>query len=82
MGSLMLQVNQPEAAIRRFEMAVRFGMDKDPEIFRGLAITNTLAGYPIHGLQAARACLQLEASESQQAACQAVITATENVLTD
>jgi Flp pilus assembly protein TadD len=82
MGSLMLQVNQPEAAIRRFEMAVRFGMDKDPEIFRGLAITNTLAGYPIHGLQAARACLQLEASESQQTACQAVITATENVLTE
>jgi Flp pilus assembly protein TadD len=82
MGSLMLQVNQPEAAIRRFEMAVRFGMDKDPEIFRGLAITNTLSGYPIHGLQAARACLQVGASESQQGACQAVITATENVLTE
>ncbi len=82
MGSLMLQVNQPEAAIRRFEMAVRFGMDKDAEVFRGLAITNTLSGYPTHGLQAARACMQLEASESQQAACQAVITATENVLTE
>lgn len=80
MGSLLLQMSQPHEAIRRFEMAVHFGMDRNPEILRSLAITSTLAGYPFLGAQTARAALALDLTEEQRALCTTIATAAENLL--
>jgi len=80
MGSLLLQLNQPEDAVRRFDMAARFGMDGDPELLRGLAVANTLAGYTIHGVQSARACLRVATSEDQRRVCVTITDAGENML--
>ncbi|MGH2391361.1 MAG: tetratricopeptide repeat protein, partial [Chloroflexota bacterium] len=82
MGGLLLQMNQPHEAIRRFEMAVHFGMDRNAEVLRSLAITNTLSGYPFLGAQTARACLALDLSEEQRALCVTIVTAAENLLPD
>jgi len=80
MGSLLLQLNQPEDAVRRFDMAARFGMDGDPELLRGLAVANTMAGYTIHGAQSARACLRVATSEDQRRICVTIADAGENMI--
>ncbi|HVA88718.1 MAG TPA: tetratricopeptide repeat protein [Chloroflexota bacterium] len=80
MGSLLLQLNQAEDAVRRFDMAARFGMDRDPELLRGLAVANTMAGYTIHGAQSARACLQIATAEDQRRICETIVSAGESMI--
>jgi tetratricopeptide (TPR) repeat protein len=80
MGSLLLQLNQAEEAVRRFDMAARFGMDGDPELLRSLAVANTMAGYTIHGAQSARACLRVATTDDQRRICVTIADAGENMV--
>src|SRR5260370_23577892 len=54
LGSLLLQFERPVEAMRQFEMAIRLGMDNDPELLRGMAAASSMARFPVHALLAAR----------------------------
>jgi tetratricopeptide (TPR) repeat protein len=60
LGSVFSQFERPFDAMRQYEMAIRLGMDEDPDLLRSLAVVSTMARFPMHALQTARLALKLK----------------------
>ena len=60
LGSLHTQMNRPLDGLRQYELALRLGLENDPELLQGLVVAASAAGFPIHALQPARQGLRLK----------------------
>jgi tetratricopeptide (TPR) repeat protein len=74
LGTLLMQLQRPAEAMRQFELGVRFGLENRAEALHDLAVAASMARFPIHALQAARAGLALRPSAEQQRILQSIVT--------
>ncbi len=81
LGSMLAQTDRPADAVRHYELAIRLGMTVDPELYRSLAVTSSLARLPIHALGAARLGRALGGTPDQRELFESVISGSENYLT-
>lgn len=66
LGGMLLRLQSPHDAMRQFELAIRLGLDGDVAAVHDLAVAASMARYPVHALQAARAGMALHPSAEQR----------------
>jgi Flp pilus assembly protein TadD len=81
LGSMMLQFGEPFDAYRHFEMAVRLGANRDPDLYRGMAVSASMARLPITARRSAQlGILMPTMSDENRAVFTSVVESTDTYL--